>query len=87
MCNYQVLLNRKELIEGERVPSLQFLRQFRTGLRPHQIFPISFGTDESVVGFVGVEDVSDHEDLFLVESLIEVSVHFEVGVDVGLLRL
>lgn len=39
-----------------------------------------------MVGLVGLENLSDHEDLFLVEALIEVPLHFEVGVDVGGLR-
>lgn len=39
-----------------------------------------------MVGLVGLENLSDHEDLFLVETLIEVPLHFEVGVDVGSLR-
>lgn len=80
------LLNGEELIEGEGLLVTKTLYHFIVGLRTQQPLLVSFCTDESLVGFVGLEDLPDHKHLLLVESLIEVALHLEIGVDALFLR-
>lgn len=86
MRNDDFLLDREELIEGEGLLITKTLNNFIVGLRTLQSLLVPFGTDESLVGVVGLEDLPDHEDLLLVESLIEVALHLEIGVDSVFLR-
>lgn len=86
MCHDDFLLNGEELIESEGLLIAKTLNHLIVGLRAQQSLLIPFGTDESLVGVVGLEDLSDHEDLLLVEPLIEVALHLEIGVDSVFLR-
>lgn len=86
MCYDDFLLDCEELIKGESLLNAKTLYYFIVGLRTQQAFFVSFSTDESLVGFIGLEDLPDHEDLLLVESLVEVALHLESGVDTMFLR-
>lgn len=86
MCNNDFLLDSEELIKGEGLLVTQTFDDLIIGLRTLQPFLVAFCADESLLGFVGLEDLTHHEDLLLVEALIEVALHLEIGVDAVLLR-
>jgi hypothetical protein len=86
VCDNDFLLDGEELIEGEGLLVAQTFDDLTVGLRTQQPLLIAVGADESLLGVVGLEDLTHHEDLLLVEALIEVALHLEIGVDAVFLR-
>lgn len=87
MCHNDFFLHCKELIEAQSFLSLQFSYDLVIGLRLLQAFPVLVRADLSSLRLIRLENLPHHHDLFLVESLIEVFLHFEVGIDSCLLWL
>ena len=79
------LLHCEELVEPQSFLSLQLPNDLVIGLRFLQTFPVLIRTDLSSLRLIRLKYLSHHQDLLLTESLIEVSLHFEVGIDSGLL--
>ena len=85
MGDNDFLLHREELVELQSFLSLQLPNDLVIGLRFLQTFPVLIRTDLSSLRLIRLKYLSHHQDLLLTESLIEVSLHFEVGIDSGLL--